>query len=142
MGARTPADAIWRHPARVVVVAFGLTTVGGAVLLTLPASAESALIEAITALLLTTRFASGYDVSVGRAVYLGIFHSISAFNNAGFGLHLCHRRHGRARGRRVDRGRAYGRGRAGGEPALISRWSGRRARTAAADRSAVVRLTG
>jgi trk system potassium uptake protein TrkH len=182
MGPRTPADAIWRHPARVVVVAFGLTVAAGAVLLTLPISAESgeptgwvtalftatgaicgglasvdtgstwstfgelvvlaliqvgglgimtlasllallvsrrlglrmeltaaaethsvgpgdvrrvlagvllasALVEGITAAVLTIRFGAGYEVSLGRAAYLGIFHSISAFNTAGFGLY-------------------------------------------------------
>jgi trk system potassium uptake protein TrkH len=182
MGSRTPADAIWRHPARVVVVAFGLTVAAGAVLLTLPISAESgeptgwvtalftatgaicgglasvdtgstwstfgelvvlaliqvgglgimtlasllallvsrrlglrmeltaaaethsvglgdvrrvlagvllvsAVIETLTAIALTVRFVSAYEVSFGRAVYLGVFHSISAFNNAGFGLY-------------------------------------------------------
>jgi trk system potassium uptake protein TrkH len=182
MGSRSPADAIWRHPARVVVVAFGLATAVGAVLLMLPASAESgeptgwvtalftatgaicgglasvdtgshwstfgelvvlgliqagglgimtlasllallvsrrlglrmeltaaaethsvgpgdvrrvlagvllasALVETITAVVLAIRFSGGYDVTLGRAVYLGIFHSISAFNNAGFGLY-------------------------------------------------------
>jgi trk system potassium uptake protein len=182
MGSRSRLDVIWRHPARVVVVAFVLATVVGAVLLMLPMAAEggeptgwvtalftatgaicgglasvdtgsywstfgelvvlgliqagglgimtlasllallvsrrlglrmeltaaaethtvgpgdvrrvlagvlatSALIEAITALVLTIRFASAYDVPPGRAVYLGIFHSISAFNNAGFGLY-------------------------------------------------------
>jgi trk system potassium uptake protein TrkH len=49
--------------------------------------AASALVEVITAAALAVRFASGYDVSLGRAVYLGIFHAISAFNNAGFGLY-------------------------------------------------------
>jgi trk system potassium uptake protein TrkH len=182
MGSRSPADAIWRHPARVVVVAFGLTVATGAVLLMLPVSAESGeptgwvtalftatgaicgglasvdtgstwsffgelvvlaliqvgglgimtlasllallvsrrlglrmeltataethsvgpgdvrrvlagvllasvLVEAITAAVLTLRFESGYDLTLGRAVYLGVFHSISAFNNAGFGLY-------------------------------------------------------
>jgi trk system potassium uptake protein TrkH len=182
MGSRSGVDAIWRQPARVVVVAFGLTTAIGAVLLTLPMATESgeptgwvtalftatgaicgglasvdtgshwstfgelvvlgliqagglgimtlasllallvsrrlglrmeltaaaethsvgpgdvrrvlagvllasALVEGITAAVLTIRFGAGYDVSVGRAAYLGIFHSISAFNNAGFGLY-------------------------------------------------------
>jgi trk/ktr system potassium uptake protein len=182
MGSRSRLDAIWRYPARVVVVAFALATAVGAVLLMLPVAAEdaeptgwvtalftatgaicgglasvdtgshwstfgelvvlgliqagglgimtlasllallvsrrlglrmeltaaaethsiglgdvrrvlagvllaSAVIEAVTALVLTVRFASGYEVSFGRAVYLGVFHSISAFNNAGFGLY-------------------------------------------------------
>ncbi|MEN8674650.1 TrkH family potassium uptake protein [Nocardioides sp.] len=44
------------------------------------------LFEAITAVALTLRFWLGYDESLGRAVYLGVFHSVSAFNNAGFAL--------------------------------------------------------
>jgi Trk-type K+ transport system membrane component len=47
----------------------------------------SVLFEAVTAVVLTGRFAAGYDVPLGRAAYLGVFHSISAFNNAGFGLY-------------------------------------------------------
>jgi potassium uptake TrkH family protein len=47
----------------------------------------SMLFEAVTAVVLTGRFAAGYDVPFGRAVYLGVFHAISAFNNAGFGLY-------------------------------------------------------
>ena len=43
-------------------------------------------IEALVWLVLTWRFWSGYDQSPGRAVYLGLFHAISAFNNAGFAL--------------------------------------------------------
>lgn len=43
--------------------------------------------EAITAVLLTLRFLVGYDEPLGRAVHLGIFHSVSAFNNAGFALY-------------------------------------------------------
>jgi potassium uptake TrkH family protein len=46
----------------------------------------SLLFEAITALLLTGRFLVAYDEPLGRAVYLGVFHAVSAFNNAGFAL--------------------------------------------------------
>ncbi|MGP3936875.1 TrkH family potassium uptake protein [Nonomuraea sp. KM88] len=42
--------------------------------------------EAIAAVILTGRFLLGYGEPFGRAVYLGIFHAISAFNNAGFAL--------------------------------------------------------
>lgn len=42
--------------------------------------------EALTAVLLTGRLVAGYEVPLGRAVYLGIFHAVSAFNNAGFAL--------------------------------------------------------
>ncbi|WP_374212631.1 TrkH family potassium uptake protein [Rhodococcus tibetensis] len=47
----------------------------------------SILIEAVTALCLAMRFAVGYDEPPGRALWLGVFHSISAFNNAGFALY-------------------------------------------------------
>ncbi len=46
----------------------------------------SLIFESITAVLLAGRFVIGYDEPIGRAVYLGVFHSISAFNNAGFAL--------------------------------------------------------
>ena len=46
----------------------------------------SLLFEALTAALLTARFAVGYDVGLVRAIELGVFHAISAFNNAGFAL--------------------------------------------------------
>ncbi|MEU4540193.1 potassium transporter TrkG [Streptosporangium sp. NPDC023825] len=42
--------------------------------------------EALTAAVLATRFVIGYGEPVGRAVYYGIFHAISAFTNAGFAL--------------------------------------------------------
>ncbi|HET8586704.1 MAG TPA: potassium transporter TrkG [Candidatus Limnocylindria bacterium] len=42
--------------------------------------------EATAAVVLTGRFLLGYDEPFGRAVYLGVFHAISAFNNAGFAL--------------------------------------------------------
>ncbi len=41
-------------------------------------------LETIGALLLGLRFWSAYDQSPADAAYLGIFHSVSAFNNAGF----------------------------------------------------------
>lgn len=43
-------------------------------------------IEGIAATVLTLRFALGYEMSWGEAIWLGIFHAISAFNNAGFAL--------------------------------------------------------
>ncbi|MEU8242327.1 potassium transporter TrkG [Actinoplanes missouriensis] len=47
----------------------------------------SLLVEALVAATLTWRFADGYGLPWGRAVYLGVFHAVSAFNNAGFGLY-------------------------------------------------------
>jgi len=47
----------------------------------------SVLIEAVTAVALAARFALGYEEPPLRAVWLGVFHSVSAFNNAGFALY-------------------------------------------------------
>jgi trk system potassium uptake protein TrkH len=46
----------------------------------------SLLFEAVVAVLLWLRFWLAYDEPAGRAAYLGVFHSVSAFNNAGFAL--------------------------------------------------------
>lgn len=46
----------------------------------------SVMIEAVVAVLLAVRFAVGYDASPGRAAWWGVFHAVSAFNNAGFAL--------------------------------------------------------
>ena len=45
------------------------------------------LFEALTALALTLRFAVGYDMAFLTALYHGVFHAVSAFNNAGFALY-------------------------------------------------------
>ncbi|GAA0393388.1 potassium transporter Trk [Acrocarpospora corrugata] len=42
--------------------------------------------EALAAAVLTSRFILGYGQPPGRALYLGVFHAVSAFNNAGFAL--------------------------------------------------------
>jgi len=47
----------------------------------------SLLFESVTAVALTLRFLLGYDEPFGRAAYLGPFHAVSAFNNAGFALY-------------------------------------------------------
>jgi trk system potassium uptake protein TrkH len=44
-------------------------------------------VEAATAAVLAVRFVLGYGEPVGRALWLGVFHSVSAFNNAGFALY-------------------------------------------------------
>ncbi len=44
------------------------------------------LFEAAVALALGLRFWLAYDYSPSRAAYLGVFHGVSAFNNAGFAL--------------------------------------------------------
>jgi trk system potassium uptake protein TrkH len=43
--------------------------------------------EAVVAAVLTVRFTVTYDEPIGRALYNGVFHAVSAFNNAGFSLH-------------------------------------------------------
>ncbi len=43
-------------------------------------------IEAVVAVVLWLRLWLGYGETPGRAAYLGVFHSISAFNNGGFAL--------------------------------------------------------
>lgn len=48
--------------------------------------ALSLAIELVVAVPLTARFALAYGEPPGRAVYLGMFHAVSAFNNAGFAL--------------------------------------------------------
>ncbi|MGW0483303.1 TrkH family potassium uptake protein [Nonomuraea sp. NPDC003214] len=42
--------------------------------------------EAIAAVVFTLRFLIGYGEPIGEALYLGVFHGISAFNNSGFTL--------------------------------------------------------
>lgn len=46
----------------------------------------SLITEAVTALALALRFWLGYGMDPGEAVWLGVFHAVSAFNNAGFSL--------------------------------------------------------
>ncbi|KEP72577.1 ATPase, partial [Microbacterium sp. SUBG005] len=42
--------------------------------------------EAMVAAMLTGRFWLGYGESLGHSVWLGVFHAVSSFNNAGFAL--------------------------------------------------------
>jgi trk system potassium uptake protein len=46
----------------------------------------SVLMETVVAAILTARFVFAYGESFPRALYMGVFHAVSAFNNAGFGL--------------------------------------------------------
>ncbi|WP_298458084.1 TrkH family potassium uptake protein [uncultured Cellulomonas sp.] len=46
----------------------------------------SLVVEAVTALVLAGRFALTYDETLPRSLWLGVFHAVSAFNNAGFAL--------------------------------------------------------
>ncbi|WP_067537869.1 TrkH family potassium uptake protein [Nocardia crassostreae] len=49
--------------------------------------AMSLAIEFVTASILTARRFTSTDESFGSALYYGVFHAISAYNNAGFALH-------------------------------------------------------
>ncbi|QIM49846.1 TrkH family potassium uptake protein [Pusillimonas sp. DMV24BSW_D] len=44
-------------------------------------------VEVITAVFLTTRFYAAYPMSFAEAAWNGVFHAISAFNNAGFSIY-------------------------------------------------------
>jgi trk system potassium uptake protein len=46
----------------------------------------SLIAEALVAVILALRFATGYGYAPGEAIWLGVFHGISSFNNAGFAL--------------------------------------------------------
>ncbi|WP_336923831.1 TrkH family potassium uptake protein [Aquipuribacter sp. SD81] len=46
----------------------------------------TALIEGVVSVVLAVRFLVAYDEPVARALWLGVFHGVSAFNNAGFAL--------------------------------------------------------
>jgi len=50
-------------------------------------AATMAVAELITAVALAVRFRIAYDDSLGTAAWHGLFHAISAFNNAGFALY-------------------------------------------------------
>lgn len=43
-------------------------------------------VEAVVAIILTLQFAIRYGQPLDRALWLGVFHSVSSFNNAGFAL--------------------------------------------------------
>lgn len=62
---------------------FGLTDVRKIVLSIVRISL---MFEGAVAVILFAWFALRYDVPVGEAAWLGIFHAVSSFNNAGFGL--------------------------------------------------------
>ncbi len=59
-------------------------TLSGVVKLVLQIIGISLLVEFLGAVVLAVRWS--VEMSWGKAIYYGIFHSISAFNNAGFGL--------------------------------------------------------
>ncbi|GGY76292.1 TrkH family potassium uptake protein [Streptomyces omiyaensis] len=45
------------------------------------------MVELAVGAVLALRFRFGYGHAIGDSAYLGFFHAVSAFNNAGFGLH-------------------------------------------------------
>jgi trk system potassium uptake protein len=49
--------------------------------------AISLIVEVILAGILAARFVSGYGYTLERALWHGVFHSVSSFNNAGFALY-------------------------------------------------------
>lgn len=44
-------------------------------------------VEAVVAAILALRMMTSYDMNAGTALWHGVFHSVSAFNNAGFSTH-------------------------------------------------------
>jgi trk system potassium uptake protein len=64
-----------------------LTQLGETRRVLLGVAAFSLAFEALAAAVLTGRLWLGYGEPPGRAAWLGVFHAVSAFNNAGFGLY-------------------------------------------------------
>jgi Trk-type K+ transport system membrane component len=71
LAAQAETGALTQGDVRQVLIALGSITV---------------VVETAVAVMLTARFALGYDQSLPRAAWMGLFHSVSAFNNAGFAL--------------------------------------------------------
>lgn len=61
-----------------------VVTLSGVVHLVLRIIRITLIVEGLCALILAIRWS--FEMTWGKAIYYGIFHSISAFNNAGFGL--------------------------------------------------------
>jgi len=72
-----------RITAAAEVKSVGLEDVRG---LVLGVVGTSVLIELCVAVVLSLRFLFGYGEPLGRALWLGVFHAVSSFNNAGFAL--------------------------------------------------------
>ncbi|MCL5264104.1 MAG: Trk family potassium uptake protein [Chloroflexi bacterium] len=64
--------------------AHGVAPLGGVLRLTQRVVLVTAIIEGVGALILFLRFAQ--DFSLAKALWMGVFHSVSAFNNAGFDI--------------------------------------------------------
>lgn len=72
MAAMTETGALTPGDVRRVLLALGAVTL---------------IVETAVAAVLAVRFWGQYDYDAGKAIWYGIFHSISAFNNAGFALY-------------------------------------------------------
>lgn len=70
----------------VVAAETGSLRLGDVKALTLAVLRITLAVEGVVAVILFARFWTAHDEGVGRAAYLGVFHAISAFNNAGFAL--------------------------------------------------------
>ena len=68
----------WTGPPFSVGAGAGADVVAGAVVV---------VVEVVVAAILALRMASAYDMGLGTALWHGVFHSVSAFNNAGFSTH-------------------------------------------------------
>ena len=66
--------------------AFNQSTIQGMVKLVLMVIKGAFLFEGVAAAILSVAFYRASDLSVGRAIYYGVFHSIAAFCNSGFDL--------------------------------------------------------
>jgi trk system potassium uptake protein len=64
--------------------ALNVFTLSGVVKLVLRIIGITLIVEILGAIILSIRWSA--EMSWGKAIYYGVFHSISAFNNAGFGL--------------------------------------------------------
>lgn len=92
LGIMTSSTFLWLLVGRRVTLrermllseAQGGSAVGGVVGLTISVLRISLLFEIAGALVLTVRFA--LDHELGQAVWMGLFHAVSAFNNAGFDI--------------------------------------------------------
>jgi Trk-type K+ transport system membrane component len=60
--------------------------IGGVAGLLIRVAVVGLVVELVCAVILTVRFLTGYHFSFGKALYHGVFHAITAFNNAGFTL--------------------------------------------------------
>ena len=70
----------------VLMQSAGSYTISGVMKLLTTVLLSTLVFEVLGAVILTLRFKYGYNYETGKAIYYGIFHSISAFCNAGFDL--------------------------------------------------------